>query len=946
MSFIRACFKSRRLRWLAVVFTALFLAFAVIDYCFETRGLPESLHRKIEKMAEVCGYKLEIASIHAGVWNGIVCTDVRVSGGPFLPDFSANRVCIDFVPTRIFMGILLPFIMEIEQGTGVFPLFPEYGDEGLYDRLVISNVNASLAGAPGVVKVSRAEGSLNGIRFSMRGTVNNLLHYSGAMLFNALFNSSDGDKKSTEPVVLKAAYDSFIKSVPVAMRRKILYTLQRLHEKNFSMEPECEVEFHADLTDFEKSTAKVSLKIQEFTYGDLKIKSITEESSLKDGVFSLDQIRVDLGDGTFITASGKYDGTGNAANGNIKGQCRVADIILMLDAAIQEDIGKNAKIGNEIITFDGTLENFNLASRSYHGKLNVHLPHIKIQNLDLNNVSLSVTAKGRKLEGVLLNASMNDGSSIHGKFHLDEEKFEAQLDGTANAENLLKILSPEIAALVRENVRLSTPAYRTDVAFNGKLGFPVGKIKEVSGEFRIRLTDLHVKDIELKSLASTVGFTTSAIQVRDMEALMPDGSKVTGHLFCEPESKYIMANVICTGSPGNMLSAFGKSNKEFVASLMRDITWPSAANTVEITADLYADYSKDFFYFLTGSMVMRDFSYQKIPFRYGAARFIIDAENRLILPDAILETAEGQMRISAAYKPSGKDLSFKKPDGILVFRLSSSIIGNQMIKSIYPEWTGEYIDFPYPMKVDAHGEINYADENKTRFEALISNGACRWQDIRIDDIDSTLKYENNTVSFRGGEARFSGGRLQMDYLYNFNTEKGRIDARLSSANVFSILENFKVNAGKNSEEYKNATLTMNFNADMSYNDKEELLLHGGGDLDIHGANLWTVPILGSFLRIIGKAWSLDSFGAITRIAGDFKMNGEALEFKHLRSNGGFVSLDASGAYKWLDNSFDVRVRAELLRNALPFAVMSRLLTPVSWIMEKRLKGNFNTYNWE
>lgn len=183
----------------------------------------------------------------------------------------------------------------------------------------------------------------------------------------------------------------------------------------------------------------------------------------------------------------------------------------------------------------------------------------------------------------------------------------------------------------------------------------------------------------------------------------------------------------------------------------------------------------------------------------------------------------------------------------------------------------------------------------------------------------------------------------MDYLYNFNTETGKVSARLTSANLLSLLENFKIKAG---EEYRNAALSMNFDADMSYGAAGALHLNGGGSMTVEGNNLWTVPILGSFLRIIGQAWSLESFGSITKISGDFKLKQDRLEFDGLRSNGGLVSLNAFGLYHWQDNSFDVRVRAELLRNTLPFDAMSRLLSPVSWILERRLQGNFSTYKWE
>lgn len=957
MSLIRACFKSRRLRWALVVFTAFLLLFAIADFCFETRGLPESVIRRIEQSAEKYGYRLEMDSLRAGIWNGVVCTGVRLTGGTELPEFSAERVRIDFAPLLVFRGVLFPFALEIAQGYAAFPLFPESGMEGRYDRLVISNVNASLSGAPGEIRVSRAEGSLNGVRFSMHGTVDNLLHYSGAMWINELCASLTGERNSEKtgdpprsgnaaPEPALSPYVSFVRTIPLAVRRKVLYSLQRIHEKRFHEEPSCKLEFRINMTDFKQTSATASFRIPAFRYGGLRIESVEEEASLKDGIVSLDRVRIDLGNGFFIAASGTYDGGGNAATGQVKGVCRISDLILLLDDSLRQSIMENIRIDKETVSFEGTLENFSLSGHSCRGRLNVRFPHLNIHNLDFRDLSLNVIADGRSFSGSLLNAALKEGGSIRGTFLLSDEQFRATLNGNAGAAELEKLLSPEISALLRENVILRTPASRTNIAFQGSLAFPLHKVRDLAGEFRVRLNDLQVKGIVLKSLESTVMFTTSTIRAEKMEAVLPDGSRVTGHLFCEPSARTLSASVVCSGSPGYMIEALGKSHKEFVTSLTRNLQWPSAPNTVELSADLYADYGAEPFYFLSGSVVIRDFAYQKIPFRYGAARFIIDAENRLILPDVILETAEGKMSMSADYVPSRRNLSFEKPDGILNFQLSSTIVGNDMIRSLYPGWGSEYIDFPYPMRVEANGVLNYADETKSRFHAVISNGSCRWQGIRIDDVDAALHYADNTVSFRGGEAHFSEGRLQMDYLYDFDTRKGNVSARLTSANLYSMLKSFNPDSAAPPEEYRNATCSVDLDAALSYNRRGHLLLNGGGGMTVRGSNLWTVPILGSFLRIIGRVWSLDSFGSITRISGDFKLENDHLSFRDLRSDGGLVSLNASGIYRWQNDSFDVRVRAELLRSTLPFDAMSRLLTPVSWILERRLQGNFNTYQWE
>ena len=231
MSLLRACCKSRRIRWVLAVLTACLVLLAITDFYFETHGLPESVIRKIERSAEQYGYRMEMDSIRAGIWNGVICSGVRLTGGAELPEFSAERVRVDFAPLLIFQGVLFPFALEINQGYAAFPLFPEFGEEGRYDRLVISDLNASLAGAPGIIEVSRADGSLNGIRFTMQGSIDNLLHYSGAMWINELCASLAGGEepeenpppRTTDPGLQPVSpYVAFLRTVPLAVRKKVL----------------------------------------------------------------------------------------------------------------------------------------------------------------------------------------------------------------------------------------------------------------------------------------------------------------------------------------------------------------------------------------------------------------------------------------------------------------------------------------------------------------------------------------------------------------------------------------------------------------------------------------------------------------------------------------------------------------------------------------------------
>ncbi len=947
MSFFRTLFRSRRFRIFLIWAAGCLLALGIADYRWETHGVPEALVRMIQREFAAHGLRFEAGEIRAGVCGGIVLRDLTVDGGRELPSLAAAELRMDISPSKFFQGIFLPVTFELKHGTVSFPLFPEYGEEAACDNLVISGVNASVTGEPGLLRVRRAEGSLNGIRFSMTGSIDNLLHYSGLRGMESVRGLFAAEKRSgggEETVVRERTtqYVGFLKRIPLELRRKALYAIQRMNEKRFALTPACRLDFHIDITDFEKCLANASLRIPAFSYGNLKIESIEERMVLKNGILSLENVRVVLPDGSAIDARGVYDGSGRVAHGSVKGRCHLEDILLFLDDSLRDGIAKHVRYAGEDVTFEGVLDRFNPSGGVLAGSLHFFLPHIVIAGVELSNASATVRTEGDVLSGTLHSADLMGGGSLSGRFQVKDGRFSSELNGRVLPAEMRHFLSGDVADFIYSNIRFRDA--KSLVSFSGSLNSSVRDIRALSGRFQIRIPELRVKSVPVKTMRAVLEFNSGGIRVSGMEAGLADGARISGDLFCLPSEHSLSASLVCSGSPQSIIAALGEEHQDFVKSLTRNIGWPSAGNYVEAAAELHVDYGRNPFYYMTGSIVGRDFSYQQIPFRYGAARFIIDADNNLILPDAVLETKDGRMSVSATYVPATRSVPFRNPSGRLNFSLVSTMAGNDMIRSLYPQWKSEFIDFPHPIKVESTGVIDYENPGRTQFDAVISNGFCEWHQMGIQDIDAILKYKGGRLSFRNASANFSGGRLLMDYLYNFRTKRGTIAARLSGANMQSVLENFS--RKKTSPEYRNGRLSADFRAQMSYSGKEELLLNGDGRLELSGDNLWTVPLLGSFLRIIGQAWSLDSFGSITKVSCDYKLIGDRLVFDQLKSDGGFVSLDASGYYRWADNHFDIRVRAELLKSALPFDVMSRLLTPVSWILDKRLKGDFNTFNWE
>ena len=91
MSLIRACFKSRRLRWLAAVTTALLTALAIADFCMEYIGVPDVIRRCFERKARQYGYALTLSSLRAGLWSRYAAIPRLTRPAQNLPDVLLPR---------------------------------------------------------------------------------------------------------------------------------------------------------------------------------------------------------------------------------------------------------------------------------------------------------------------------------------------------------------------------------------------------------------------------------------------------------------------------------------------------------------------------------------------------------------------------------------------------------------------------------------------------------------------------------------------------------------------------------------------------------------------------------------------------------------------------------------------------------------------------------------
>ena len=931
--------------------------FLALDIWFEYSGVPGGVMERISKQLRSRGLHFRAASCKAGFLKGIVFEDVEISGPNSYeyPALHAEKLRFSAAPWRIFSGTLLPARIRVAGGRLELPLLPESGMEGETDRIVITDLNADIGGDPGMIVIPRAKGKIRDFEFTVSGTVDNLLHLAGAHVSELLHDrlmekESSAAVPAAAPVPHPSAgwYRRMLAGVPLSLRKSAIRLLDKFGERSFDGVPSVTACLSLDARDFNRTSAEALVFFPDFQYGHLRIGAIREKLVLKNGILLFKDLRLELGDGEYLLAQGHYDSGLNSVSGTFSGSCSPDKMLLFVSESVRETMaGKLDLSSAKRISFNGILHQFSLSSGACSGTAELRIPAMVFNGIRLKNVAAATEIGDDLISGRIVSSDPG-GNEIKSLFTISGNTFKAAIEGKTPPAALRRFLSRSAADFIYGNVKFRNPSDR--LHFSGEVVSPDWRTSEFEGKIRLTLPPVTCHGVALANAAAEMSFTANTLAVNGIEAQIEDSLRLSGNMKCLLDERFVSASLVCRGSPGKTIRMLEPRLRAFIESLTSGIQWPAQGNLVETSADIRIHYGDRPAYYITGSLVMTDFKYRGIHFNYGATRFLIDSDRLLVLPGALLQTDDGQALVSVFYKsaPPRKNVPGVRlrHGGILNFSFDSTMAGNDIMRCLYPDWRSEFIDFPDRMKVAASGVIDYGNVMNTRFSAGISNGKCFWKGIRISDVDSSVKYERNKLFIQNAAATVCGGRIGMDYEFDFNTKTGRIDAKLRSAHLPEILGELHV--GVSDPARMEALVTAGMNAELYYNAFNQLQMNGAADLQVKGDDLWSVPVLGDLLKILGKAWNTSSLGSITELDGSFRLREGELFTDSLKSDGGVVALNANGSYYWNTNEFDFRVRAELLKGTLPFGTLSTVLSPISWILERRIHGRLGagTYSWQ
>ena len=951
----------------------LFFLLLVAVYCglvlyWEKHGVPEKVLGAVERSFLAFDLKVKLGKTKALFPFGFETEDFSLAPvfpGTF-PEVHAGRLRAEYSAKKLLRGVLFPFRLKLKKGRAVLPLFPELpGNEGAEDVIELTSFSLDVRWEKGLLRVTDFQGEGRGGRFAFHGTVNNFLH-SVAASFGHTLTEFLWEK---EPHEKENLYVTWMRTIPSDLRGHLAVFSRALRQeegtgnvlpftwKTAGDKVFLKAAFRADLYDFKACRMTAALFLPESRIGNVfTLKKHVRFFRLADGILEGKNSVVELGGKEkecSFSWEGAYDTERKLFRGKTQGKLPVSKLLPFLPEKWRNMLKENlAGLEKEKIGFSGTLERYQVGSGIYDARIEISLPETVLKGIRLSGSPLHIRMTPEGIRGEvkdLFFAPETEGKTDgkKGKLSFAFQGTNQKITGSFSGEMPFAFFekSPlfsdlEIRRSGKENL----------ISFSGEAGTENLSGGAPSGKIRFRFPEFSaLGGVSVRNLAGRLGFTTESISVESLEGTLEDSLKFScsGNIRC-PDRKMSLS-LHSGGSPEKTLKKLSPRYRKKLETLLNEISWPKEGALADLFAKVYVDYGKKpFFWFADGNVVLSDFRYRKIPFRYFATKFLLDSGKKLALSGTVLETSDGKALLNGLYEEkrgNGNSGDFLSGDGRLVFELESTMNGNDILRCLYPQWKSDFLNFPHPVKVDASGVIDYKDDGATVFTATVNNGKCLWKSAPITNVDCTMHYANEVLSIPRAVGQTCGGSIAVNYHFDFNKkrEKGAIRLELKNAEFARVMKGM----GAELKQLKGvkANCSGEMKASVTLDKKENLLLFGKGSADIAGEDMWHIPVLGELLKILGKAWHTQALGTITKFDMAFSLEGTTFRIDRGSSNGSVVAIRTDGSYDWATKDVDFRIRSELLKGTLPFAAMSKVLSPVSWILQKRIRGKGDELKW-
>ncbi len=257
------------------------------------------------------------------------------------------------------------------------------------------------------------------------------------------------------------------------------------------------------------------------------------------------------------------------------------------------------------------------------------------------------------------------------------------------------------------------------------------------------------------------------------------------------------------------------------------------------------------------------------------------------------------------------------------------VIGPQIVRAIEP------YQFLRPPAAHVHGAIPMRGEEGADLYFALDGGPFHWWRLTVPQIGGEIHWAGEQLSLTNLLIDFYGGKASGAASFDFKAAAGadfRFHLGMTNVQFSSLIADL---AGKTN--HLEGRLTGNLFV-TSANTEDWHSANGHGDLNLHDALIWDIPIFGIFSPVLnGINPGLGNSRATAAVC-TFVMTNGVCRTDNLEIRSSAMRLNYRGTVD-LDSKVNARVEAELLRDMwLVGPLVSTVFWPVSKMFEYKVTG--------
>ncbi|HBC87768.1 MAG TPA: hypothetical protein DCZ94_12505 [Lentisphaeria bacterium] len=929
--------KKRILFYSLSLLIGLFLVFDI--YC-ETKGLPSFLERRIERKFLEKGMIIKIRNARVGIFHGINLDRVTVMESQFSSWelLKADSIRLSFPLS--FKGFSIDRF-SIHNGNFNLPVFPETGAEGLSDVLNFRNIEADIRRAGNDLEIKYATTSLNGFLLNITGNLKGVF-VNGVFVF---LGAVGLDGKAITP-------SSSLSALPLNARTYFYNELKNLQKKKFASMPLLQLHIDLNAKDIYTSSMECKIKIPSFKLRNYAVDEISGNISLKDKSLRLDNFSFNLGKSGQLKAAGSLDLTTLKFKGSLDGRIDPSKYIYSADGDALNDI----LIPEGLSDVEITVGNYSVMSYSGDIRASLSVPRATLYKVAVRNMRLNATVSFDESERTLIHIdktrlSFDEGESLEfsGEFDYKAKKLSGDMSGRLMPGKLLAALDEKTRASITPVIKLGNEPF----TFKGHIEKLSPEFKDAILSVNLGLPSLQVYDASFKDISAVFSLNGRTIKATGIDGSTPEGNKIDGEMeYCIPDD-HLFASLHSTGNPAFVHKTMFGAARKAVEDIYNSFKWPEKNESVEMTARMNLFMKAKPFFNLAGTVVASDFQYNGVHFDYGACSYYTDTDYLSVVQKIVLQQEKNSALVSLVYdnRPADEEIfpdsdiftKLEKNTDKLYFELESTLPGNSILKCIIPGWNSSQLNISGRSPLKLNGMIDFTNDDNTYFTSKLTEAQGEWAGIPLSNATASISMKKQVLEIKDLTAKVFNGDLAFSYDYNLKTNTGKMAISVDDAEFAPLVKNLGYT------EYtsqKIGSLSGETQADLSYNEKDELLMNGKGKISLKDANIWDIPMLNGFTDMLGKSVISSDWGEISNADCNFTLEKDHFNSDSIQTDGNAIALSASGKYYWSTSESDFKVRAKMFKNVLPFELVAKLMDPLSWALEARLRGKGKDLKWE